>query len=474
MREALIKHILSFLKKHFPDIEGCLWFGSSTETEEDFYDIDLLLFSYSFSYVSKASYTQKNKINLTKVPLHGLMDLLAEDFKDGIYKNIFKNGIILVDEAGLLKFVKNFVVHNYPSQKNVVKFHLSNTTKQIVENYYSLKNKQSAYVEKALAINQIIQLLAKFQILLDGVTHIQSSKHIGRYIKNNHPQLSCSLTDCLNTFYSNGIPEGIESVTNLIEGLNIPHVTNCSNDYILDLFENGWIYYYVNKNINLDEAVYIRKRIYKILNKNSFYLYSIDYNNIEEMGMYLALNAEQYDNNKVKELKELLEEIFSGKLIYVPYNLFFNQDIKFGGKDNLFFINNFLQKLEYLIKTRPCTLNQIIEFVVEVVSNTNLNREKISFFFLSKVFNNQHNTSFADVNCQKENVMKEHMKIKNELAPELNTISSLKKHQFLSLQDYEILRKMPNLIVLNFIDRALSMYFIDDSKKLTIILLSLY
>lgn len=457
----------TFLQEYFPKIDAVLFFGSASIDSKSPQDFDLLIISDKLSYMSKSSYKFKGKnMSTIKIPTYDLFNVLANDYKEGTYKNILETGIIIIDNHKILINLKQFIKNDYPSISESIRFNFVKIIPKINETFELLFNDNFAVIEEYLIFNDLINSIINFQLLLDGYTHIRSIKHKARYLNEYHPIISLKLTSIIESFYLNEKIKAKSDLKNILIDLNIPSTINYSNDYTLD-FKNSERLFFLIKDFKSPKEI---KVLYQIIKKTypkiSFYLYYVDINNVEEEGTYIVFNNNPY-LNELNEIKILITVFFKDIIIYFPYNeLYFHPEIKFGGKNNLVLFEKLFIKFQNDFFANENIYEAIITFIYKVMKSLKISENKIKDIYFYKNLNIKHNLSYFDILETKSEKEKKYNARISEITQKINLdeFQQINANLF-TKKEKEQFEIIPEYFLFQFIDRMISLHFLKDEDK---------
>ena len=454
----LLNKINEFIGEFYPEVSGVLLFGSASMKEKKHRDIDLLIVDEKFSYPSKSNIQfQDENFSVIKVSYNDVFNVLAEDYKNGIYKNIFETGFIIKDDIKFLVFTKQYLTKNHPDDKHVISFNLNKCVFKINE-IVTVFEKKLPLIESFSNFSNLISLIIDYIILQDGKISFLTAKHKSKYLHQFHLKEALEINNILNA-YKNNSKDLLLRIKKLIKKLNIPNTKDYYNDYLIENVNSlDYLVLFIpdlhNKN-QLDEL-----NNYFINSNILFHLYWIDKNNVEETGYYYIIekvNKESY--LKIREkIKFYLEEI----VFFFPYNLSFNQEIKYGGTLNYKKIEILLFKIESILNPIRNNIKLQIPFVYFVAKKINVNIEEIYAFYFYKILNRNHNFSIKDL-IHKERGIKMSANSLN------NKTKLLDNTKFEIDYDFHLLSEIPKFFLIQIFDRILSMIFLSDMEKKQII-----
>jgi hypothetical protein len=466
IKNHIIDITLSFIEQYFQDTDGVLLFGSAIRS--DIYeDIDLLILYDKFSYFSKETIPYKNSsFSIIKVPSHEIFNLLADDFKDGIYRNIIDSGIILKDSYNTLKVLKQYILNKYPDNYMVIRYSFN---KLIPEINKSLKvfSKDKSFLEEYSLFNKIISLLADFQLLKDGkINFTKSEKQKYRYLFENHPFFYLELQNLVINYNTNSKKRSIIKLNIIVEKLTIPQSDHFTNDFQSDYIDFTRIVFFIKTYKRFPQIKELIRMLFVTFPKESFYSYYTDENNIEESGIYIVFKN-LTDKLLAVRIKNIISEYFDkSTAIYFPYNeLFYHPEIKFHGKENLSIIESVLIEFQSELFHSNFSISEIIIPMINYLLMTlEIDVRKMKDFYFCKTLNNSHQYNYNEV--QKITA--------NEYFNYEALISSMfKNKEFIAIKNiYSIdtislskLKNIPKYFLLQFIDRFLSLHFLKDEEK---------
>lgn len=449
-KKDILDKINKFLNELYPHCSGVMLFGSASFSTDNHTDIDLLVVDEKFSYVSKTSIQFQNQLySVIKIPAHDIFNILAKDFNKGIYKEIFETGFILKDEIKILQIVKQYICKDYPDNKDVIRYKISNRIFKINECIDSLKN-NLPLLEEYLGVANCINFIIDFILLKDGKYNFLTSKHKSRYLHQYHLEYAIKINKIIKE--SRNKKEKLLGLENLRNILDIPAIHEYNNDYLIDnLGDLSTLVFYIPE-IECDELLQNVP-----LDNLAYYTFFIDTNNIEDRGFYLIVDSKY--SNDIKILGDKLRGLLVGKKVFFPYNFSFNHQIKFGS--NFSKCQKFFISIQPIIKGIRYDKSESLKFIKYLIKNISLTLEEIAIYYFYKTVNNDHSRTIDEIaKKEKEFIMR------------------LKKTRKLSFENTEnqynidfnfLQNQMPKYIRLQVFDYVLSMFFLKDSEKVHII-----
>ncbi|REC60473.1 hypothetical protein DRF65_20635 [Chryseobacterium pennae] len=454
-KKDTLQKINKFLYDYFPNVNGVLLFGSASLSQQNFEDIDLLIIDEKFSYVAKENfYYDRQQFGIIKIPLNDIFNILAHDFKNGIYKHIFETGFIIKDELKILKNVKQYICKDYPDNCTIIRFNINSTIFKINQCFNSLKG-ATPLIESYLNLSDCINYIIDFIILLDGKIHFKSTKHKTRYLYKYHPQYAVKVAGIVEVIKNKRIT--LFRIEELMKLLAIPREFKYNNDFLDEhLSESDPLIFYI-PNADPKEI----KRIKEILNQHNliYYIFYIDTNNIEEAGIYIFVSCKI--ENKIASLRNSLKEYLGERRMFFPYNFSFNNEIKFGAFYSL--LEELFIEIQPIINSIEADVEKTAKFINTIIKQINLTFEELSSYYFYKTINNFHNLTFKEI-ADKEKKYK--MTYKNTKD---KTILSADTDLFDLRFDFAALQPVPKFFLLQIIDRILSMFILKDKEKFEIV-----
>lgn len=434
--------------------DGVLLYGSASFNSKDYDDIDLLLIDKRFSYVSKLNiHFESNNFSVIKIPSNDIFNLLAQDFKESVYKNIFETGFIIRDDLKILKVVKQYICEDYPDTSDVLYYSRIKTIYKINECIAMLKKKLPS-IEEYLTFNSCINFLIDFIILQDEKTHFSSFKHKSRYLHKYHTVFAIKITEII-TVYKNNSKNGLVSLQIFLENLGIPKSLEYANDFLIDRLHGSGVQVLFFPKLFKDK---INTNFYNGIKEINipYYTFYIDENNIEESGTYFIFETHNYD--AVSAIRKILSDNFTVELFFFPYNFSFNNEIKFG-------INHTVCQ-QLFFKIQPIVDNIIengnhLTFIEFMIKEMHVDIDDIYNFYFYRTINNDHNLTLEEISNKQKKCKMPFKSIFEEILQE----KKVYKINF----DFQILKKIPRYFLLQTLDRTLSMLFLKDSIKVQIV-----
>ena len=192
--------IITFLNKHFQEIESAVLFGSYIDNPSKANDIDLLLMSKKFLYSSKESLIFENhKINVIKFNISEVFAILAKHFQQGdFYKLVFTKGVLIKDDFKDAQFIKNYINTSYPNKdKDIIALGLNESLFKLSE-YIDILKKKVSSIEFYSIVALIISHLMDWFLFTNKITYIlKSEKYKSRFFDNKFPIESSRLMNLI-------------------------------------------------------------------------------------------------------------------------------------------------------------------------------------------------------------------------------------------------------------------------------------
>lgn len=446
-----------FLENYYPKSNGVLLFGSASFKKVNFQDIDLLVVDEKFSYISKIEVNfNHNRFSVIKVPADGLFNLLAEDFKKGVYKNIFETGFIIKDDLKFLTSIKQYIKKDYPDSGTLIAHHLNTCIFKINESIRALETKLPP-IENFLIFSNCVSFLIDFIILQDRKINFTTSKHKSRYLHQYHPEEALAVNDLI-TVYKKNSKEAVREMKELMQQLNVPVTHGYSNDYLLESTEGIHSpVLYIPEFPGMDFYGQFCDELHQ--QNFRFYSYHVDENNIEKPGVYFVINVSE--TTEMHEIRERLNHSLKDQVFFFPYNLAFNQEIKFGGENNYAAVKDILTELQPKIHLAKQN-NTCTGFILSVIRSMNISLEEAGLFYFYKTVNNSHSLPMEEI-IEKE---KKHKITMNENRHEavLNEDKTI-----FSASGTAFFTNTPKYFLMQILDRILSMFLLNDTEKRQII-----
>lgn len=452
-KNNIIQLINQFIEKDYPDVNGVMLFGSASFNTKNFQDIDLLFVDEKFSFSSKSNvYYLGNQFSIHKISSNDVYNVLAKDYNVGIYKHIFETGFIIKDELKLLMSIKQYASKDYPDNNKVVTHNLNKTIYKINEVTKSLRSKQPL-TENFLCFSNLIGYIIDYVILLDGKINFESSKHKSKYLHQYHINEAMILNDIISSYRKN-FEEAFERILNFKQLLKIPETTEYSNDYLVDIIDS------LDSTTIYVPGAYdklVLNKIYNLLSNFDvpFYSYWIDENNIEESGLYFILD--NTDFNHFSLIRNELKLNLPKTIFFFPYNMLYNQEIKFGGKEAYDLSKELFNILEPVIYSSKDDIKKRMMLVLFCLEKIKITAIEANSYYFYKTVNNQHNLSIIEI-IEKEKTFKMNSKY--------STFSWINYKIEIDLEfDFLTFNKISKYFRLQIFDRILSMMFLTDNEK---------
>ncbi|WP_449400670.1 hypothetical protein [Chryseobacterium wanjuense] len=369
--------------------------GSASFSQQGYEDIDLLIIDEKFSYVAKENfYYDQQQFGIIKIPHYDIFNILAQDFKNGIYKNIIESGFIIKDELKILKNVKQYICKDYPDNGAVIRFNINSTVFKVNQCFNSLKT-NTPIIESYLNLTNCINYIIDFIILLDGKIHFKSTKHKTRYLYKYHPQYAVKIAGIIEVLKNKRI--ALLQIEELWKLLAIPRELKYNNDYLDEHFsESDPLIFYIP-----DTDPKEIKIIKEIVNQHSllYYIFYIDENSIEETGTYIFVSGKVKDG--IASIRNRLKEYLGERKIFFPYNFSFNNEIKFGAFYLL--LEELFIEIQPIINRIEGDEEKTAKFVNTMIKYITLTFEEICSFYFYKTINNFHNLTFKEIANKEKN-----------------------------------------------------------------------
>ncbi|WP_223560125.1 nucleotidyltransferase domain-containing protein [Chryseobacterium lathyri] len=462
----MYKKLNDFLDKHFPNIEGCILFGSYAEKKEKANDIDLLLISNKFSFSSTESFVHNNfAFNTIKINPLEILNITAKQFKQGNFlAHAFKTGIIIRDKTKELLQIRNYIIGNIPTASaDVISFDLSEVKFKIKDYLEPIKQSSNFTTENFLQASKLISLFVDF-FLLDRGVYLKTEKSKNKYFFQNFPNEASNISKLIE-YLQNGDKINFEKIiAELIFEYSISTNGKYSNNFILDDYTQKLLVCYIENTFKFNE---ISNIIEKIKTQNidlKFFIYQIDEENQEKEGCYIVIdNTNLSIEREKKEWIIFFQNIFKDYNFTFPYNnIFCYPEIKFMGVDNELIVNELMFSLINKIQSHKELGKEKIIFrmVKDFFGYSTITIDDLYNFYLIRLDAKAKMSNFLNNNNQKvENkFIKFNKNIENTLIQRFELISE-------RILDFEPIQKIPQLVHLQILDRILSIFLSKDYEK---------
>lgn len=427
--------IITFLNKHFQEIESAVLFGSYINNPSNANDIDLLLLSKKFMYSSKESFIYENyKINIIKLNISEVFSILAKHYQQGdFYKLIFKKGIIIKDDFKDVQFIKNYINNSYPNKdKDLIALGLNESLFKLSEYIDTLKKKVSS-IEFYSIVALIISHLMDWFLYTNHITYIlKSEKYKSRFFDNKFPIESIKLMNLIKVSYKNDQTKFFQELQLIINEFKIPTKEKYSNDLIFDDYSQTSLILYIEKLLDFSEIKQLIDKI-KFENKEvQFYIYQVDQDNQEKEGCYFVFNNNnlEFENSKLKWI-HFFQKLFSNEQYIFPYNnIFCYPEIKFIGKENLQLVTQLLT--EYINTMHNSKLTKetyLVSYINEYILEYNIKIDDIYNYYLGKLNSRTRSSNFTTQN-QKTTELKFFSANNSIIKTTKNLLKKAKKNDF--------------------------------------------
>ena len=468
MRYELIN---AFLKKHFPNIEGALLFGSYISNPAQANDIDLILVSNDFSYSSKESFIfDKIKINTIKLKVNEIFSIFSKHFQQGdFYRIVFSNGVILVDTNKNLSFIKNYILNSYPTQsQDILAFSINEVIHDLTE-YVDFLTTRISKLEFHFISSRIISLLVDYFLFTNNLFHLKSDKLKSRYFNLNFPREKTEIIKLITAVNKANQNEFVLTLNDILFKYNIPLKKKYSNDLIFDDFSNSELILFIENLFNFQEIKELITKIKTISPKIEFFVYQVDEDNQEKKGCYIVFNNSTLiiETEKQKWIDFFIVQ-FSKYQYSFPYNnIFCYPEIKFISNKNVSIINEFNTQIINLIYKESLFEKEsfLLQFLNEYKLITKISLEDLYTIYLSKLNSKSRNSNYiinksSDTESKFLNANKVN---ENKLLKILKKVSN---PYIISLNEFRLIKEAPIWLHFQVIDRILSLFLKTDFEKM--------
>lgn len=462
----MYKEIKVFLDLHFPSIEGCILFGSYINNPEKANDIDLLLCDERFSFSYKESFTHNGKLyNTIKVNTNEILAILAKQYQQrNFFSQIFKSGIILIDDKNVLSQIKKFI-NTTVENKEAIAQSINETCNKIYENLAPLENKSYQETEFFLMSSKLISLLGDYFLLSEGLYHIGSEKSKSRYLYEKFPVHEEQIKKLIRVLKNSSPKEFIELYKSIIETYNIPVSSKNSSYIVSDDFSQNSLTLFIEQLFNYSELKGIIEFFKTKYPSLLFSIYQVDEENQEKQGCYITFdNSKQFILSNRENFIQELKKNFSNYRFLFPYNnIYCYPDIKFMGNSNALSVNYFQQVIIEEIKNNLDSLKEqfIFNFVIQLINENLIHIDILENFYTIKLDVKAKNSNFLINNAEnnKEKLITSNKQLKEDLISRFSVDKTI-------ISDIKNLKQKPQIVLLQLIDRVLSVFLEKDFQKL--------
>jgi hypothetical protein len=462
----MYKDIKAFIKLHFPSIQGCILFGSYAKNPEDANDIDLLLCDERFSFSYKESFTHNGKLyNTIKVNTNEILAILAKQYQQrNFFSQVFKSGIILIDNKNILSQIKKFT-DTTVENKEAIAQSINEICNKIYENLAPLENKHYQETEFFLMSSKLISLLGDYFLLSEGVYHVCTEKSKSRYLYEKFPIQEEQIKRLISVLKNSSPREFIELYKRIIETYNIPISSKNISYIVSDDFSQNFLTLFLEQLFNYSELKVIIE-FFKIKYPSLlFSIYQVDEENQEKLGCYITFdNSKQFIlNNRENFIQELKKNFRNYNFLFPYNNIYCYPNIKFLGENNALSVNHFQQAIIEEIKNNLDYSREqfIFNFVIQLINEKLIQIDTLENFYSIKLDVKAKNSNFLinNVESYKEKLITSNKHLKENLILRF----SIEK---IIIKNIKNLKQMPQIVLLQLIDRVLSIFLEKDFQKL--------